>query len=249
MFIAGKSTASTSSQVNAHFHTTSPSFQKFKTIKSKPRPKDALSAKDKERIRIKRLEGFARRDAQGPHIILGTTPRGELTNWPKCELAKAIVTPAELQQSHFDSNADPSYDNVAIPERLSYGVQDKHKPMLFGTLPRLNMAAREVDTGYINLRGPIDENPKQTEFVTSSNFAKAIDLRNSNAKTIAFVNKQRIVENFGSKPDDTGRPEVQGVYICLKISKALLIKAYHLLSRNIDYADTYHVQTPGRLSA
>jgi small subunit ribosomal protein S15 len=43
--------------------------------------------------------------------------------------------------------------------------------------------------------------------------ARIIDLRNANAAGIAYENRRRIIAAFseGDTPDDTGRPEVQGM--------------------------------------
>jgi len=50
-------------------------------------------------------------------------------------------------------------------------------------------------------------------------FAKLVDLRNANAKGIAFENRRRCVDAFSApgKPNDTGRPEVQAAILTMRI--------------------------------
>ena len=59
------------------------------------------------------------------------------------------------------------------------------------------------------------------ELQKSQNFAKLIDLRNTNAAGLAYENRKRIIVTFSdpSKPNDPGRTEVQVAILTYRIRK------------------------------
>ena len=52
---------------------------------------------------------------------------------------------------------------------------------------------------------------KNSELRKTKNFARVMDLRNANARGIAFENRRRVIAAFSptGKDNDTGYPEVQ----------------------------------------
>ena len=59
----------------------------------------------------------------------------------------------------------------------------------------------------------IEEHSVPLEEKKTAMLARLVDLRNANAKGIAYENRRRCIEAFSptGDPNDTGRPEVQGV--------------------------------------
>ena len=61
------------------------------------------------------------------------------------------------------------------------------------------------------------------EKTKAKQFAQLVDLRNANAKGIAFENRRRIIETFSptGKATDSGYPEVQGEHDGLLNSESI----------------------------
>jgi small subunit ribosomal protein S15 len=116
--------------------------------------------------------------------------------------------------------------NVRVPKNTNYGIDAVDKEMLFKELPVLSAQAPFVAaTSSFKATFDPDVNPpdlkdlqqNQAAAVTKEKtkldaFAKVIDIRNANAKGVAYENKRRIVLMFSTPetPFDTGRAEVQG---------------------------------------
>jgi small subunit ribosomal protein S15 len=167
-----------------------------------------------KKINIARREERERiADSIRPGAILGTRP-GDQATWRNCDLAKVLI------DEHTVKDAEPQIINlsggtVSILEHLNFGVGEVEKTMLFKHLPTLS-AQMDIlqddvhqNTDYVAKKL---DNGEKREWQKANVIAKVLDLRNANAKGIAYENRRRIVAEFsGSEnPFDTGRPEVQG---------------------------------------
>ncbi len=154
-----------------------------------------------------------------PHIILGNRP-GDESKWLNSDLAKTLLTEEQILAAPIPKpGPNPSFDQLQeqIPKYMNYGVGEKEKEMLFGTLPVLTVEATHLRTAaggqlipsYMEVQGAAAE---ATELKKASHLAALVDLRNANAGGIAYENRKRIVAAFSApgKDGDTGRPEVQG---------------------------------------
>lgn len=167
-----------------------------------------------KKINIARREERERiADSIRPGAILGTRP-GDDTTWRNCDLAKVLI------DEHTVKDAEPQIINlsggtVSIPKHLNFGVGEVEKTMLFKHLPTLSAQTDILrddiyaNTDYVTKKL---DNGEKREWQKANVFAKVLDLRNANAKGVAYENRRRIVAEFsGSEnPFDTGRPEVQG---------------------------------------
>lgn len=162
----------------------------------------------------KRLERARRAEINRPHPVLGTRT-GDDSKWAQCDLAKILVTEEELT-----SKAEPQPLNMPsgilwMPRILNYGVGEAEKKLLFERLPPLTteMGGIRHPTAWTVSKHAEAE---RLEMTKANMLARIIDLRNANAAGIAYENRRRIIAAFseGDTPDDTGRPEVQGMTIC-----------------------------------
>ena len=115
-----------------------------------------------------------------------------------------------------------SAQNVKLPHFVNYGVKEAEKEKLFSTLPALSAEAHVKTT--LTKAGPLlphevlkvaqaaQAEGEEREYYKAGLLARIVDLRNANAKGIAFENRQRCIAAFSApeRPNDTGRPEVQG---------------------------------------
>jgi small subunit ribosomal protein S15 len=95
---------------------------------------------------------------------------------------------------------------------MNYGVGEAEKEMLFEHLPPLSSelgGIRKPKTWTLELH----EKAEKVELHKANMLARLIDLRNANAKGIAYENRRRVIAAFSvpGKPGDTGCPEVQGM--------------------------------------
>lgn len=76
----------------------------------------------------------------------------------------------------------------------------------------------------------------EVELWKAKQLARLLDLRNANAKGLAFENRRRIIEAFSPNPEEpsTGHMEVQGVFNCYLV---LLCSVTQL--RNFDSCSHY----------
>lgn len=178
--------------------------------------------------------------ANRPHVVLGTRPSEEETKWKNCDLAKTIVTAEELASLPPTMNKSEGFDSEAgIPKHLNYGVDymkdGEGREMFFKALPAVAFENEALSNsiGENDIRTLMTKSGDQnlskgdhvrqrvllalmnTESEKAMLFSQVTDLRNANAKGIAFENRRRIIQAFS--PDGTesnsGYPEVQGIFV------------------------------------
>lgn len=170
---------------------------------------------------IERKAERARRTEQNkPHVVLGTRP-GDDAKWLNCNLAQVLLTPEAI-----DAAAEPALLNndenaLSLPQHLSFGVDGggseavraENVQFFFEDLPNAS-AARDFllsSPQHFMLKSWVQK-AEAREHEKARQFARIIDLRNANARGVAFENRRRVIAEFSEpgKPDDSGRPEVQG---------------------------------------
>ncbi|KAI0789477.1 S15/NS1 RNA-binding domain-containing protein [Abortiporus biennis] len=172
-----------------------------------------------EKLNTEKREERAKQAALNrPHVILGNRP-GDEAKWTNCDLAKVLVTPEEIKAS---PPVDPSAKFVA-PHFKSYGIGEQETELLFKTLPTLTSEATiEMDMQSNDNKRSFQQTAEdaiEVERRKSVVFASLVDLRNANARGIAYENRKRIIAEFSElgKPNDTGRPEVQAAILTMRI--------------------------------
>lgn len=161
-------------------------------------------------------------EARRPHVVLGIR-KGEEYKWDNCDLAKILVTSEEIEAAPplpFPVLEDKP--EVTLPKYMGFGIGPRDQHMLFEALPALSAEATltkaaQSFSGSARMLQPSflsDTNQRvdNVEAHKANMLAKMVDLRNANAKGIAFENRRRCIAEFSEpgKPDDSGRPEVQG---------------------------------------
>jgi small subunit ribosomal protein S15 len=162
----------------------------------------------KVQARINRKLAF---DAQREYAVLGHRP-GQDHKWRSCDLAKVVITEDALYSDSVPEILHSPEGDIELPPHLSFGITERSKELLFKVLPPLS--AQEGVTKFSeNVVSEMQE-AMENEKAKASMFAKVIDLRNANAKGLAFENRRRCIKLFSppGNPFDTGRPEVQGAY-------------------------------------
>lgn len=150
-------------------------------------------------------------DAQREYAVLGHRP-GQDHKWQSSALAKAVITQDALYSDSVPEIIHSPEGDIELPPHLSFGINERSKELLFKVLPPLS--AQEGVTKFSeNVVSEMQE-AMENEKAKANMFAKVIDLRNANAKGLAFENRRRCISLFSppGNPFDTGRPEVQGVY-------------------------------------
>ncbi|KAH7924490.1 S15/NS1 RNA-binding domain-containing protein [Leucogyrophana mollusca] len=172
---------------------------KFKTSKLQVRAEKKLNA-----------------DATREYAVLGLRP-GQEQRWLNCDLAKAIITEDALYTDTPPEVIKSPEGSVAIPRNLNYGIAGEEKKLLFEVLPPL--AAERGTTEYNEDTIRDIQVATENELQKANIFAKLVDLRNANAKGLAFENRRRCIAAFSGpdKSDDTGRPEVQAALLTMQI--------------------------------
>ncbi|KAJ7219427.1 mitochondrial ribosomal protein S15 [Mycena pura] len=202
----------------------------------------------------KREERQRQQQETRPSVILGTRP-GEEHKWRDCYLARVLV-----DESVFSKPAQPlvrSQYGVEMPEYRAFGVDAAEEKKLFRDLPDLTHAlfASQV-TGFqgppLPAPQPITGSQGLTDFqaspasqkVTAANFARVIDLRNSDAGGLGYENRRRIIKAFSApeNPFDTGRTEVQAAILTYRIRKlyAHLTRCKHDLQNKLSLRKLVH---------
>ncbi|KAJ3552636.1 hypothetical protein NM688_g4046 [Phlebia brevispora] len=191
-------------------------------------------------------EGIAK--LVNPHVILGHRP-GDETKWRHCDLAKILVTPEEIRAAPIIPitalKPGSKSKSKELPKYYNFGIGDKEKSMLFEALPTLTME-RTLEVGaneklarpeFLNEQSPTAE---FVENVKANMLARIVDLRNANARGIAFENRRRCIAAFSEsgKPDDTGRPEVQGTIHVFHTTVRLVLIRVVCPSRIAHHANT-----------
>ena len=162
---------------------------------------------------IQRREELQRQAQQDrPHVVLGHKA-GDEAKWLNCDLAQVLVTPEDLRNVPIPVLSSQTGE-VKMPPYLNYGIGEKEKEALFEVLPRLTTQGQVEAAGARHSEELAETSRKQEtiEMQKSALFARLVDLRNANARGIAYENRRRIVAAFSEpeNPTDTGRPEVQG---------------------------------------
>ncbi|TRM70440.1 hypothetical protein BD626DRAFT_477444 [Schizophyllum amplum] len=173
---------------------------------------------------VKKEERWRREEARRPNPVLGTRP-GDEAKWEKSDLAKILVLEEHFRATPVEAGRQEErlpVGTVEMPKRLAYGVHEEEKKLLFRYLPYLS-STTEVLTMH-------DNDPRKVEAIAAgeaaerqkaSNFAKLVDLRNTNAAGLAYENRKRIIATFSdpAKPHDPGRTEVQVALLTYQIRK------------------------------
>lgn len=151
------------------------------------------------------------KDAGRLYVVLGSEYNKE-DKWIGCDLQKVVLTPDAV----YSQDAEPEVlrlfeGEVNMPSHLSFGMEGgEDKKLLFGVLPALT-----VERGVTTFDEDTVERTKaamKEELQKANMFVRLVDLRNANAKGLAYENRRRIIAAFSTpeQPNDTGRPEVQG---------------------------------------
>lgn len=171
----------------------------------------------------KRLERARRAEQNRPHPVLGIR-NGDDSKWARCDLAKILVTEEELTSKAEPQPLNMSSGVLCMPRMLNYGVGEAEKKLLFERLPPLTTemgGVRQPGAWSVSKHAEAE----RLEMVKANMLARVIDLRNANAAGIAYENRRRIIATFseGGTPNDTGRPEVQGMTTCYYLLSTFLI--------------------------
>ncbi|KAG0703639.1 hypothetical protein DFH29DRAFT_850025 [Suillus ampliporus] len=155
-------------------------------------------------------------DAQREYAVLGHRP-GQDQKWRSCVLAKAIITEDALYSDSVPVIIHSPEGDIELPPHLSFGITERSKELLFQVLPPLS-AQKGVTKFSENVVSEMQE-AMEKEKTKANMFAKVVDLRNANAKGLAFENRRRCVKLFSppGNPHDTGRPEVQAALLTIQI--------------------------------
>jgi len=183
-----------------------------------------LNASKKSSLRTKKinLANTAQRlkeaAATRPSVVLGTRPQEETEKWANCDLAKVLVTEAELISTTAMKPKEFSIGTVDLPREFAFGLDAKEQELLFEELPP---ASAQMTLNNLPPRASSADvkNEEEKELLKANLLAKALDLRNANAAGIAFENRRRIIKAFSTpdNPYDTGRTEVQVALLTYQI--------------------------------
>lgn len=145
--------------------------------------------------------------------------------WQDCDLARVLISEEDVQQA-----ARPLLDNGEVHPStfVNYGIGEHEKGTLFHVLPevtpRVTMEAMRLPENADPRKIlAADAALRKVESEKLESFARLVDLRNANARGIAFENRRRVVAAFSEpeNPTDTGRPEVQGACLAFPPSRTL----------------------------
>ena len=174
--------------------------------RAKPQPPKKTVSKLQAKVVRKHAK-----DANRLYVVLGSEYNKE-DKWIGCDLQETILTPDAV----YSQDAEPRVlrlpeGEVNMPSNLSFGIEGGDgKKLLFEVLPTLT-----VERGVTTFEEDTVERTKaamEEELRKANMFARLADLRNANAKGLAYENRRRIIAAFSTpeQPNDTGRPEVQG---------------------------------------
>lgn len=211
--VGSRMTASSSRVSSASLHSSAVLYAKVKSPEAK--------ANFAKRLAKERAAELSR-----PHVVLGTKP-GDESKWKNCDLAKILIREEEVRAvPPLPPNRSLEGD-IELPKYTNFGIGEEEKKMLFETLPEMSLETRRlaVEAAKAKSRGTYKANDLQAieekwgplEHHKASMLARVVDLRNANARGIAYENRRRCVEAFSEEgnPVDTGRPEVQGMSVLL----------------------------------
>lgn len=179
-------------------------------------------------------------DAQREYAVLGHRP-GQDHKWRSCDLANAIITDTMLYSDSVPEIIHAPEGDIELPPHLNYGVSGEAKELLFEVLPPLSA---QTGVKFTKDVASVMAEATERERAKANMFAKVLDLRNANAKGLAFENRRRCIETFSppGKPNDTGRPEVQGTYRSFSYHNEML--KFAGCSRFANNANTWVVEAP-----
>ncbi|KAJ7174000.1 hypothetical protein C8R43DRAFT_1057969 [Mycena crocata] len=209
--------ANVASSSSTPFHT---SAVVFKISEARLRSRALKKANLEEKAQRSRAEQESR-----PSVILGTRP-GEEHKWRDCQLGLLLVDESVFTKP--PGPMVPSQYGVEMPEYRAFGVVGEEEKKLFRDLPQLS----ETLTN------------NKTEQLKAANFARVVDLRNSDAGGIAYENRRRLIEAFSTpeNPFDPGRTEVQAAILTYRIRKlyAHLTRCKHDLQNKLSLRRLVH---------
>ncbi|KAJ7172321.1 hypothetical protein C8R46DRAFT_947329 [Mycena filopes] len=160
-----------------------------------------------------------------PSVILGTRP-GDDAKWHNSDLAKLLVDESVFEQPPQMVTSNHN-EHAQIPLYKAFGVADAEEKTLFRILPQMSTdvttSGSSLNTGsqQVNELNKLVDSVQQREQFKVANFARVIDLRNSDAGGIAYENRRRIILAFSTpeNPFDPGRTEVQVAILTYRIRK------------------------------
>jgi small subunit ribosomal protein S15 len=140
--------------------------------------------------------------------------------------ASATGTTATSSGSATLTPYETPLGTLQVPAQPAFGISPVDQELLFNYLPRATAQAsasaaqpRPIGSPTASFESPSVklERAHEVERAKAEAFARVLDLRNANAKGIAFENRRRIVIAFSTpeNPFDPGRPEVQGTVSCV----------------------------------
>lgn len=230
--LASSSTSALRSSSTAFFHTSSLRLAESQKQRASRLIRQANIEKSNQRAR--------EHTTNKPHVVLGTRP-GDEAKWENCDLNRILVTEKELQalspapEPSVSAEEMKNIDvgSVQVPKYMNYGLdgldgkesRSEQSQLFFETLPLATTLAEtslSISEQIGNLRGNVEhltiEQKRELaaaqvkEEVKARQLARVVDLKNANARGIAFENRRRIIAAFSPKKDasDSGYPEVQG---------------------------------------
>ncbi|KIP04168.1 hypothetical protein PHLGIDRAFT_31496 [Phlebiopsis gigantea 11061_1 CR5-6] len=200
-------------------------------------------------IAQQRKERAEKAELNRPHVVLGHKP-GDEAKWANCDLAKILVTEQDVLATPQLPPTPRGVADLPLPHFMNYGVRADEKAKLFETLPVLTAEA-EVKTklaakdtlpqDLMEMAESAQSAGEKVEFYKAGMLARIIDLRNANARGLAYENRQRCVAAFSEpgKPNDTGRPEVQAAILTMRIRNVW----DHLMKSRKDVASRRSLRT------
>ncbi|VDB86274.1 unnamed protein product [Peniophora sp. CBMAI 1063] len=176
------------------------------------------------RNQARRAELDAEASSTRAHVVLGTRPGSSL--WEQSDLNSILVKPSELTSSS-ESVPTVTGDKVDLPAASAFGLGPGENALLFEHLP---VAAADMSTAFSLAGGKaLITKPKDREWryndlaaqaaTAAGTMAKLVDLRNANARGVAFENRRRIVRAFAGegRSYNPGLPECQAALLTYKI--------------------------------
>ncbi|WWC72586.1 mitochondrial 37S ribosomal protein uS15m [Kwoniella pini CBS 10737] len=128
----------------------------------------------------------------------------------KSKLSKILLNYEEIAYS-----PPPNYFKKEEPNFYLPGISNFDKKLLFGALPHLSTELKlSTNNNNIEEQEEIEPN-KKTELLM-----RILDLRNSNKQNFNFLNRQRVIDEFG-KGKNTGSSDVQAALLTAKILNLL----------------------------
>lgn len=192
------------------FHLTTSLNETFKT-------RQARSAKRKNLENRQKRKQDTSTTRVDPVLGHSNTEEGRKL-WEDSELCEILLTEAKILGAQPRSFPVVS-GSIALPQHLNFGIKTHEEELVFQALPEV-MAQQnffQQTTAAFDSADPkhasILEEAESKSTISTIHLSRLADLRNASAAGIAVENRRRCVETFSppGKPNDTGRPEVQGI--------------------------------------